>query len=772
MKKFTKITTVVLVAISMLVSQASLAIAQTTTVGSCSEATLHGYISPVGSPSSVWFEWSTNSSSVSSGNGNTTGSQTFSSASYFEKKISGLNENTTYYYRTASRNAKSTVYGEVSSFKTATCSNNNNDNGDNNDDGNVDIRATTNSATNITTSSARLNGYVSATGYNTARWFEWGTTSGDLSHTTGRASIYNSGDVSTTISGLSSDRTYYYRLVAENKGKTVYGEIRSFTTRDNGSDDNNNDDGDDYLSVSTRSATNVYSDSASLNGYVNKNGSNNVTRWFEWGRSSGDLDHTTSRITIGYSGNASAYISGLSRNTTYYYRIAARGNNGTQYGSTYSFTTTGSSYNDDNEDYNDGDRPSATTRSATGVDSNSASLNGYVDSNGGSNTYGWFEWGTSEGNLNRTSSKKYLGSSDSSIQTSANNLSADTTYYYRAVAENNQGTSRGSIQSFTTSRGNVVSNGSAPTPVTMLATNTSGSGATLNGLVLQTGGKSANAWFEWGTSMSLGRRTSSTNVGSSASVRHSEYLNGLEYGKTYYFRVVAENEDGRNYGIIRSFVAKPDYVAPVVKPVVKPVVIHKPTVKIPTKKPVSVVKTTTTVTERAVGESSLVMLTITGESDKIARGQNQTYTITWRNTSDQDLRNVVLRVIIPQTLSFESADDGTYSKVENTHTLLIGDLMSGEEGELNVALKGNSTLKNEDLVVTTANMVYTDEASIQGDALAYTTQKVSAIGSVLGASAGAASAPIAIIGWLILIILIVILAILIHNLYKRVSEKK
>lgn len=95
------------------------------------------------------------------------------------------------------------------------------------------------------------------------------------------------------------------------------------------------------LSVTTSTATNISSYTATINGYVSGNSSSN-TAWFEWGTNSGSLYNTTNQNYYGSSyTNYSANITGLYPNTRYYYRAAARGSNGTTvYGSVLSFTTT------------------------------------------------------------------------------------------------------------------------------------------------------------------------------------------------------------------------------------------------------------------------------------------------------------------------------------------------------------------------------------------------------------------------------------------------
>jgi hypothetical protein len=96
--------------------------------------------------------------------------------------------------------------------------------------------------------------------------------------------------------------------------------------------------------------------------------------------------------------------------------------------------------------------PSVLTNAATNVTTNSADLNGQVNPNW-KDTGGWFEWGTSAdmSSYSQTPSQ-FLGSGNSTITISyaASGLTSSTTYYYRAIAYNTLGTSKGTIVSFTT----------------------------------------------------------------------------------------------------------------------------------------------------------------------------------------------------------------------------------------------------------------------------------------------------------------------------------
>jgi len=89
--------------------------------------------------------------------------------------------------------------------------------------------ANTASATSVGKSSAVLHGTVIPNGSSTTYYFEYGTTNAYGSQTTSRTTGIDL-SVAETITGLSADTTYHYRLVATNASGTSFGPDRTFQT--------------------------------------------------------------------------------------------------------------------------------------------------------------------------------------------------------------------------------------------------------------------------------------------------------------------------------------------------------------------------------------------------------------------------------------------------------------------------------------------------------------------------------------------------------------
>ena len=490
-------------------------------------AQLNASVNPNGKATSYWFEWGTtnnlgqSTSHLSAGSGNS--SQNVSSS------ISGLSENTTYYFRIVAENSHGRVHGSTLSLRTTSSGG-----------GGQAPYAVTNNASNIASQSAQLNASVTPNGASTSYWFEYGT-SQSLGLTTplqNAGSATSAQSVSSVASNLQENTTYYFRVVAQNSYGRVEGSVLSFSTT------TNNNGG--VPLVTTSPATGVSQNSAILNGTVNPNG-NSTTYWFEYGTSAG-FGLTTPTTTIGSgtsSQNVTKSVSGLSNNTTYYFRTVAQNAQGTAYGSTMTFVTSFSGGNN---------APWVQTDQATNIDDEEATLQGRVDPNGASTSY-WFEYGSSY-SMGLTTPLYSLGSGngDQYVSYRIRNLSSDHNYYFRVVAMNNYGTTYGNVESFRTDDNNNNDNGREPYVVTNSATNTDNDSARLRGSV-DANGSSTYAWFEYGTDDdNLRYDTDTFWVGDeNYSEDVSEYIRDLESGTKYYYRVVARNDYGTDRGSIRSF---------------------------------------------------------------------------------------------------------------------------------------------------------------------------------------------------------------------------
>jgi uncharacterized repeat protein (TIGR01451 family) len=491
-------------------------------------ATLNVNPSSVNSGGTTQITWSSTNATNCQGNGFSTGNATSGSVS------SGAIFNTTTYLVTCTNSS-----GSAYDSKTVTVGTT----------GNAPI-VQTRSATGISQTSATLNGLVNPNGAQTYYSFEYGT-----SQSLGNSTSLLSAGVGTTnqnvtslISGLTANTTYYFRIDAQNTYGSVQGSILSFTTNPGGITGN-------APIVQTQSATGVSDTSAVISGTVNPNG-DQASYWFEYGTSQ-SLGNSTTFLSAGNGSSVQSFTASLnflSQNTTYYYRIVASNSYGTSQGSILNFTTTGGGNNNCSAPY-------VQTQSATNIYQNSAQLNGSVNPNNCQTSY-WFEYGPGW-SLGNTSGNQTAGSSNGSINISSyiSGLNYNATYYFRAVAQNSAGTSYGSILSFTTTGGNNCiggncGNSGAPYVQTFAVTNFNGSMATFNGSVTpnSNGYDTAYGWFEYGTDInSLYLSTYSQYVGSGNYAQNfSQQVYNLSPNTTYYYRAAAKTSYGTAYGQILS----------------------------------------------------------------------------------------------------------------------------------------------------------------------------------------------------------------------------
>ena len=134
--------------------------------------------------------------------------------------------------------------------------------------------AVTGAATNVTASSATVNGVVNPRGAATTVAFEYGTTTGYGKQVTAAQSPLSgttNQPVNAQITGLANGTLYHVRVKASNSQGTVWGTDQTFTTL-----------AEKPPTVQTHHASNVTRTSATLNATVNPNGL--ATNWyFEYG---------------------------------------------------------------------------------------------------------------------------------------------------------------------------------------------------------------------------------------------------------------------------------------------------------------------------------------------------------------------------------------------------------------------------------------------------------------------------------------------------------
>ena len=295
---------------------------------------------------------------------------------------------------------------------------------------------TTNSATNITQTSATLNATVNPNGDSTYAYFQWGLTTSYGNTTT--AEYIGSGtsnvSYSKSISGLSPNTTYHFRVVAyDTSYVNIYGSDMTFTTPQGPCTP---------PSATTNSATNITYNSATLNATVNPNGLA-TTVWFQYGTTTSYGSETTHE-SIGSGTSNVSYskgISGLSPNTTYHFRVVASSSCNTTYGSDMTFTTPQGPCTP----------PSATTNSATFLGNTSNGLgvvlHGEIIPNGQSIT-GWFQYGTTTSYGLETSHDNLGTGSSIGIGVAVYGLSTGITYHFRIVAQSQCGTAYGNDMTF------------------------------------------------------------------------------------------------------------------------------------------------------------------------------------------------------------------------------------------------------------------------------------------------------------------------------------
>jgi virginiamycin B lyase len=231
--------------------------------------------------------------------------------------LTGLEPNTTYYYRVVATSTSGTTYGDQASFTTDA----------------VAPDASTGSASGVTDSGATLAGTLNPRNSDTGWHFDYGRNAATLGSSAPDPDATIAADnsahaVSQPITGLEPNTTYHYRLVGSSNAGTTTDAQKVFKTRAIAP------------GVEAAGARDVTATTATLAGAVNPHNSDSQYR-FEWGESTA-YGHSSPLVDAG-DDNASHSVAlpldSLTPATTYHYRVVAISDAGETTGEDRGFTT-------------------------------------------------------------------------------------------------------------------------------------------------------------------------------------------------------------------------------------------------------------------------------------------------------------------------------------------------------------------------------------------------------------------------------------------------
>ena len=360
-------------------------------------------------------------------------------------------------------------------------------------------------ASNITDSSARLNGKVTRTGgENPTVYIYWGdnnggTTPGNWDNEV-NLGIKGTGAFSTDVKNLTPGTAYYYRCYVVNSGGSDWADSATGFAEPGAP------------TIINTGASKISNLSARLNGKVTSTGSEKPTVYIYWGNNDGGNTpgNWDNKVNLGINGTIPFFtdIKGLTGGTAYYYTC-------------YAVNSAGSDWADSAIVFIKPVAPAVANTGASNITDSSARLNGRVTSTGGENPTVYIYWGDNNGGgiPGNWDNEVNLGiKGTGAFFTDIKDLTPSTVCYYRCYVVNSAGSD------WADSATGVATKRIMPTVTTDDATNVSRTSSRLN--LSYDSGDYTVIWlrFRW--------RSAEED---SWSYTHWEFKHGVSSGSYYYF---------------------------------------------------------------------------------------------------------------------------------------------------------------------------------------------------------------------------------------------
>lgn len=431
----------------------------------------------------------------------------------FTTTINDLEPNTTYYVRAYADNEKGTAYGEEITFTTSPKA----------------VELITVAASGITASGAVCGGNITELGGNviTERGVCWSTSGTPVLENSHAYSTESGNSYTCTVSGLAEKTSYNIRAYVKTQDGRIYyaSNTLSFKTT--------------HIiykaMVADVQVSGVAVDKASLSSSVTSTGEGTITDCgFCWSETAG-VDLSVNKVSYGTStGTFGRTITGLSENTKYYVRAYVTNEAGTSYSAETSFTTLPITV------------PVVGTVIVSALTPDWVDLTASISSTG----YGTISdagFCLSENPYPTVGDYKASTGTQGNLSKRIEGLTVNKTYYVRAYAVNEKGTTYGAEATFTVPEGPKRATVSMGAVTEITATGAKASGTLVNMGNVERVTQHGHVWST--TSVPTLENSSKSQLGQLTAVRaFSSTLTGLKYATTYYIRPYATNSQGTAYG--------------------------------------------------------------------------------------------------------------------------------------------------------------------------------------------------------------------------------